>query len=369
MHRARPQIAPTSPPPPALVDPLLTWFTSHARPLPWRRTRDPYAIWISEIMLQQTQVDAVIPYYERWMRRLPTLASLANAPPALPLKLWAGLGYYRRVRHLHAAARLVLAQFGGRFPRDYHKVLELPGIGHYTAGAICSIAFNQPAPILDGNVMRVLTRLFALPGDPRSQPLNARLWAISQSLVDVATRLEPARSRPCGRLNQALMELGALICTPRMPRCAECPLHRHCLAARSGQPTAFPNPRLRPTPIDRRFVVFLIRHDSHILVRRQLESEWNAGLWGFPAIEIGNEPADPTALLRHHLRTHAVHCSSLGQVRHSITRYRLLLDVHQFVVDAPPRLQRDGHRWCRPANLRKLAFAAAHQKILRLARL
>jgi A/G-specific adenine glycosylase len=366
VHRAQPQIAPTSPPHPALIDPLLTWFTSHARPLPWRRTRDPYAIWISEIMLQQTQVDAVIPYYERWMRRLPTLASLANAPPALPLKLWAGLGYYRRVRHLHAAARLVLTQSEGRFPHDYHKVLELPGIGHYTAGAICSIAFNQPTPILDGNVMRVLTRLFALPGDPRAQPLNAILWEFSKSLVESAAIHGTPRSRPCGRLNQALMELGALVCTPKSPHCNVCPLQTLCLAFRMGHPTSFPSSRFRATTT-RRFAVFLLRHDSRILIRRQLKAEWNAGLWGFPAVEIEDESYDSDEICRRQLGVHPRPCTRLGQVRHAITRYRLLLDVHQADLDDQPRPARPGERWCRPENLTKFALAGAHRKILRLA--
>jgi A/G-specific adenine glycosylase len=352
-----------------LVECLLTWFRRHARPLPWRRTRDPYAIWISEIMLQQTQVDATVPYYTRWIRRLPTVADLADAPPALLLKLWAGLGYYRRVRLLQSAAGLIQHRFHGIFPKDYPDVLELPGVGRYTAGAICSIAFDQPTPVLDGNVMRVLTRLFALPGDPRSQPLNARLWEIAQSLVELASRARPARSRPCAQLNQALMELGALICIPRSPRCNVCPVQTLCLAAVQGRPTAFPSPRLRPPATVRRFAVFLVHHASHVLVRRQLASEWNTGLWGFPAIEIADAPSEPTELLRCLLGIRAVHRASLGQVRHSITRYRLLLDVHEFEVVGAPCANKEGERWCRPTNLRKLAFAAAHRKILRLAKL
>jgi A/G-specific adenine glycosylase len=369
VHPAPSGKAPAPPSTPRLVACLLDWFSRHARPLPWRRTHDPYAIWISEIMLQQTQVDAAIPYYERWIRRLPTVADVAAAPHSLLLGLWAGLGYYRRVRHLHSAARLIQDRFQGIFPENYPDVLDLPGIGRYTAGAICSIAFNRPTPVLDGNVMRVLTRLFALPGDPRAQPLNARLWKISQSLVELASGARPARTRPCGQLNQALMELGALICSPWSPRCSVCPLRKLCLAAKSGQPADFPSPRPRPITTIRRFAVLLLRHRSQFLVRRQRESDWNAGLWGFPAFEIGPEPADPGALLLQHFGMRATQFTSLGQVRHSITRYRLLLDVHAAELDDRPPTDCVDNRWCRPASLRKLPFAAAHRKILQLAKL
>src|SRR6266404_472584 len=157
-----------------LVPRLLDWFAHHARDLPWRRTRDPYAIWISEIMLQQTQVKTVLPYWEHWMRELPTIASLAKAKPEKLLKLWEGLGYYRRVRNLHDAARLIVKQQAGQFPQHFEEVLALPGVGRYTAGATCSIAFNQPTPILDGNVIRVLTRAFGIAGNPKEKKTNAR---------------------------------------------------------------------------------------------------------------------------------------------------------------------------------------------------
>jgi A/G-specific adenine glycosylase len=161
----------------------IRWFDQHARDLPWRRTRDPYAVWISEIMLQQTQVKTVIPYYERWMRALPTVGDFARARPERVLKLWEGLGYYRRVRLAQAAARLIMEKHAGRFPESFDEVLALPGVGRYTAGAICSIAFNQPAPILDGNVIRVLSRLLGIAGDPRSKTVNAKLWRAAEELV------------------------------------------------------------------------------------------------------------------------------------------------------------------------------------------
>jgi A/G-specific adenine glycosylase len=166
-----------------LVPLLLRWFERKARDLPWRRTRHPYAIWISEVMLQQTQVKTVLPYWQRWMRKLPTIEALAKARPEKIHKLWEGLGYYSRVRNLHQAAKRILEQHGGRFPGRFDDVLALPGIGRYTAGAICSIAFNQPSPILDGNVIRVLTRIFGIATNPREKQTNALLWNLAGSLV------------------------------------------------------------------------------------------------------------------------------------------------------------------------------------------
>ena len=177
-----------------IVQKLLAWFARNARPLPWRRTRDPYAIWVSEIMLQQTQVKTVLPYWERWMRALPNLAALAKAKPHTLHKLWEGLGYYTRVRNLQRAARLIVEQHGGQVPKDFEALLALPGIGRYTAGAICSIAFDQPQPILDGNVIRVLTRLCGIAGDPRGRKTNARLWQLAKELVLLAAETDARRS-------------------------------------------------------------------------------------------------------------------------------------------------------------------------------
>ena len=168
---------------------LLAWFAQNARDLPWRRTRDPYAIWVSEIMLQQTQVKTVLPYWERWMRALPNLAVVAKAKPPILHKLWEGLGYYTRVRNLHRAAQLIMVQHDGHFPRDFEDVLALPGIGRYTAGAICSIAYNEVRPILDGNVMRVLTRCYGIAGNPRERKVNARLWQLAEELVQQAAEI------------------------------------------------------------------------------------------------------------------------------------------------------------------------------------
>ena len=276
-----------------LVPLLLNWFSANARDLPWRRTRDPYAIWVSEIMLQQTQVKTVIPYWERWLRELPTLKAVANASPDKIHKLWEGLGYYTRARNLQKAARQIVAQQSAdsksrrrrgneaqtskkietphvvsyKFPENFDDVLALPGIGRYTAGAICSIAFNQPTPILDGNVIRVLTRIFGIAENPKEKETNARLWKLAAELVATAVKHHTPRSSRreeahseignrqslltsaatktgnCSALNQSLMELGALVCTPRNPQCAICPAKKLCVAFRENRVERIAEPR------------------------------------------------------------------------------------------------------------------------------
>jgi len=237
---------------------IVRWFSAHQRDLPWRRTRDPYAIWISEIMLQQTQVKTVIPYFERWMRELPTVTAFAKAKPERVLKLWEGLGYYRRARHAQKAAQLIVRDFGGQFPEKFEDVLALPGIGRYTAGAICSLAFNAPTPILDGNVIRVLTRVYGVTGNPRDKKVNAELWSLAESLV--------AAAQDRSSLNQGLMELGALVCAPRDPKCEVCPVRDLCDARRTNRVHLLPMLDKRPAATRRRFAAFIVRKDNRFLV-------------------------------------------------------------------------------------------------------
>ncbi|HEV2695721.1 MAG TPA: A/G-specific adenine glycosylase, partial [Verrucomicrobiae bacterium] len=237
-----------------LVPRLLDWFAVNARDLPWRRTHDPYAVWISEIMLQQTQVKTVIPFWNRWMTELPAIADAANVNPDKLHKLWEGLGYYTRVRNLQKAAQSIVANHGGKFPETFDEVLALTGIGQYTAGAICSIAFNQPTPILDGNVIRVLTRVFGIAENPKEKATNARLWQLAEELVTCAKDVKTAKSFPpaspwpelreanaCSFLNQSLMELGALVCIPRSPQCLLCPVQKLCIAFKEGRTEELPN--------------------------------------------------------------------------------------------------------------------------------
>jgi A/G-specific adenine glycosylase len=220
---------------------LLGWYLVHRRDLPWRRTRDPYAVWVSEVMLQQTRVDTVVPFHARFLQRFPTVEALARAPETEVLAVWSGLGYYRRARLLHAGARAVLAAHEGRVPDTFEALRALPGVGDYTAGAIGSIAFGLRVPVVDGNVERVLTRLHALPGDPSAPPTKGVLRALAARYAE-----HPAP----GEVNQALMELGATVCAPTSPRCLLCPLGPGCQARARGEPERFPErpPRAPPRP-------------------------------------------------------------------------------------------------------------------------
>lgn len=253
---------------------LLAWFAVARRPLPWRTRRDAYSTWVSEVMLQQTQVATVVPYFERWMRTYPSVAALARANEQDVLRLWEGLGYYSRARSLLTGARAMCENFAGQVPSDLAELRSIPGIGRYTAGAIASIGHHKPAAILDGNVMRVLCRLRDLEGDPRKGDLNQLLWSLAEQLV---TNTNPSE------LNESLMELGATVCTPAKPNCTECPLRRQCKAFANHTVQLRPTPVRRATPTDQQVTIAIISCDERILVERQPAdaSRW-AGLWTFP---------------------------------------------------------------------------------------
>jgi A/G-specific adenine glycosylase len=362
-----------------IVQKLLVWFARDARPLPWRHTRDPYAIWISEIMLQQTQVKTVLPYWERWMRTLPNLVALAKAKPQTLHKLWEGLGYYTRVRNLQRAARLMVKQHGGRVPDDFDALLALPGIGRYTAGAICSIAFDQPQPILDGNVIRVLARLRGIAGDPRERKPNARLWQLAEELVRRAAetdariiasphalRVRHHLSRSCSQFNQSLMELGALVCTPRQPRCGVCPIVKHCVALRQGRVHQLPGLSRRVHATPRRFVAFVAQSRGLFFVRQRPAGVVNAHLWEFPNLELSPDDSDLKRAACHALGVRPRTLEPLGTIKHSITRYRITLEAYR-VMDRPAaRIPPETPgRWFRHNRLKQLAFTSAHKQILR----
>ncbi|MEE9216871.1 MAG: A/G-specific adenine glycosylase [Anaerolineales bacterium] len=269
-----------------LSDNLLAWYAEHGRDLPWRRTRDPYSIWVSEIMLQQTQVETVLPYYARFMTRYPTTEALAEAPLEEVLKVWEGLGYYARARNLHRASRIVVDHFDGDLPASEQELAALPGIGRYTADALGAIVFHRDTLALEGNLRRVLTRLFDLHMDPRRPEGERELRQRGMTIL------------PAGRaseFNQALMDLGALVCTPRSPACDACPLAADCLAFQNGTQEELPNRQPRgPLPL-RQAVAAVIQEGEKLLIFRRPESGLLGGLWGFPSgyIETGesNQPA------------------------------------------------------------------------------
>lgn len=321
-------------------------------------------------MLQQTQVKTVIPYWERWMRELPDVAVLAAAPEQRLLKLWEGLGYYTRVRNLQKAAQHIVATHAGRFPRDFDAVLALPGVGRYTAGAISSIAFNAPAPILDGNVIRVLTRLFAIGENPRDKATNEHLWQLAAALVKRATSFQLSAfsfqfllSGPCSALNQSLMELGATVCTPQNPQCLPCPVRAHCAAHREGRVNELPNLGPRATATSREFHTFVVERDGKLLVMQRTAGVVNAGLWEFPNLEVTNQHTAPATSLKQLLQVTA-RCEALCEVKHSITRYRITQRAFRVILKAKSSPEEERFHWLTLAELHRRPFTSAHKRIL-----
>jgi A/G-specific adenine glycosylase len=336
---------------------LLAWYDRNRRDLPWRRTRDPYAIWVSEIMLQQTRVETVLPYYDRFLARFPTVQALAEADVDEVLARWSGLGYYRRARSLHRAAATVVERHGGRFPDRFEEVLALPGIGRYTAGAILSIAHDRPHPVLDGNVKRVLARLFRL-AQPRPE---RRLW-------DLAERLVPP-SRP-GDFNQALMELGARICVPSSPSCAACPLARDCEAGRAGDPEAFPAPAPPPSRVDARWVAGVARRSGRLLLVRSLDRTVLRGLWEFPGAEPDPGEGEEATVAGGVSRSAGVTVrpeERLFALKHSIMNRSITAVVWRIRVEGSARGGGRGseRRWIRPRDLEGYPITGLTKKIVK----
>lgn len=345
---------------------LLEWFGANARDLPWRGTRDPYAIWISEVMLQQTQVKTVIPYWRRWMKELPAVRDLAGADLDTVHRLWAGLGYYTRARNLHRAAQAVETVHEGRLPGSVEELLSLPGIGRYTAGAIASIAWNQPAPILDGNVTRVLTRVLGISSNPAKREVNAKLWETAGALVRRAgaSAGNGEGSAPVhSHLNQALMELGALVCLPRaQARCDMCPLARLCVARRTHRVATIPALAPRVAVEQRLFAAFLVRNKGRFLLRQIPAGKVNAHLWEFPSVELSPNAEGPPSQeqIMSGLKLKLAGTTPVCTLKHSITRYRITLRAYSAVAE--PRSRRD-EKWLSAAQINTLALTSAHRKV------
>lgn len=330
---------------------LLGWYKKNARDLPWRHTRDPYSIWVSEIMLQQTQVKTVIPYYNRWIKKFPTVESLAIASQDEVLKSWAGLGYYRRARMLHDGAKYVVEKFNGTLPSQAEALLKIPGIGKYTAGAIASIAFDQPAPILDGNVIRILTRIFAIRSDTSAAKTLQKLWKISTSLVP--------KKNP-GDFNQAMMELGATICFPSQPDCAHCPVSKKCSAHSMGKETSFPVNSKKEKLSKLHHTALVIKHAGQILMQKQSSKSRWGGLWMFPFWEDSGRMKEETNF-------DTAKQKPLLKIRHGFTRYLIDLHVHTVSLKnkTPEWINRTNRKWIPLQKLSALALPSPHQKIRR----
>ncbi len=350
------RLRPSPPSPRRVAGLLLQHFRTHARDLPWRRTNDPYAIWVSEIMLQQTQVATVVPFFDRWMAALPNVASLAAASADRLLGLWAGLGYYARPRRMQEAARTLLERFPGRWPQTVEEWKSLPGIGDYTAGAICSIAFDQPAPAVDGNVGRVLSRLWGVKGAKGDRRHQRWAWQVASELVTAAALLRTDRQRNCADFNQALMELGALLCTPQRPRCGTCPLAGVCVARRLGNIERFTPATRRPAPLKRCLRVWIVRRRGRVLVRPESGHGWNRGLWQFPTEDLTQEPAASEGHAPSGYR-------SLFRIPHAITRYRFQVEVVEALTCPTHVLACNPGKWLPASRIPDLPLSGLHRKI------
>jgi A/G-specific adenine glycosylase len=315
---------------------LLRWYDAGHRDLPWRRTQDPYRIWVSEIMLQQTRSEAVIPYYERFLQRFPDAATLARASESDVLACWSGLGYYSRARNLHKAARLV----ADGFPSTHDALLDLPGVGDYTAAAVASIAFGLPHAVLDGNVMRVIARVTNDASDIGAGRTRTRFQQIAQQWLD--------RQR-AGAFNQALMELGAMVCLPRTPRCGICPLKADCLARREGRAAELPVKLRKTAPVKMEEALVIVERRGRVLMRqRTADSKRLASFWELPLLHQLPSLRD---------------AQMVGDFRHTITHHHYLITVHTgSVTRALPPL-----RWIPIADLHSLPLSTASKKALKLA--
>jgi A/G-specific adenine glycosylase len=339
---------------------LLDWYAREKRNLPWRRTRDPYRIWVSEIMLQQTQVETVIPFYRRFMKAFPTIRDLANSSSADVLKIWENMGYYARARNLRAAARDVVARFDGKFPVTREAILSLPGIGPYTAGAIMSIAFGKPETAVDGNVCRVFSRLFAIE-EPVDKPSARKL------IKDIAQDLLPAGK--AGDFNQALMDLGATLCIPKGPSCGRCPVADLCMARSKGLQNMLPAKSKKRTQPHKEAAAAVIRRGGKLLVVQRPEKGLLGGLWKLPGgFRVDGEGLHPG--LARHVREEVGIEIGIGEevasVDHVYTHFRVT--IHAFrchpLNGARPARNRAGWRWMDEEEISRAAFSKADRKIL-----
>jgi len=341
---------------------LLNWYSQNARDLPWRKDPQPYPVWVSEIMLQQTRVETAIPYFERWMKRFPTLAALASASQQQVLAAWEGLGYYGRARNLQRAAQIVMDEYGGDLPASRVELSKLPGIGRYTAGAISSIAFGLDAAALDGNIRRVLARLFDVSEPARSPAGEKRLWELAEIHL------------PHGRAaeyNQALMDLGAMICTPRQPDCKRCPLHLDCLALARGTTEERPALQKRqPTP---HYIVTaaVIWREGNVLITQRPANGLLGGLWEFPGGK--QQPGEDLARclqreIREELETEIQVGAELGVYRHAYTHFKVTLHAFRCCLEnggQPRPIQVQDLRWVAPGELENYPMGKIDRQISR----
>ena len=344
---------------------LIGWFEQHKADLPWRRRQDPYAIWLSEIMLQQTQVASVIPYYEQFLRQFPTVEALAAAPLDAVLKRWEGLGYYSRARHLHQAAQILVGQFEGVFPADPLVLRGLPGIGRYTAGAIASLAFGVDVPVVDGNVIRVLTRLFDVSDDVAQTATQNTLWALAEQILPIGQ---------AGPWNEGLMELGRRICTPKTPDCPTCPVAAFCLSRQNATQLKRPVKAAKPrTPHYDVTAAVIRREDGALLIAQRPPNGMLGGLWEFPGGKREAGESLPDCLRREIEEELALEIEvgvQIGTVKHAYSHFRITLYAFacRYLGGEPQTIGCAAWTWTSLAELDRYAFPVTDQKIIAMLR-
>ncbi|WP_459616795.1 A/G-specific adenine glycosylase [Bordetella sp. 2513F-2] len=336
---------------------IVAWQRTHGRHgLPWQGTADPYRIWLSEIMLQQTQVATVIPYYQRFLARFPDVAALAAASQEEVMPYWAGLGYYARARNLHRCAREIMERWQGRFPPDAERIATLPGIGRSTAAAIAAFAYGERSPILDGNVKRVFARHFGIEGDPARRAVDQRLWGLAQAQVDAAPGLDMAA------YTQGLMDLGATLCTRGKPACQACPVAETCIARRDGRQLELPTPKARKAVPERETAMLVLAHEGALLLQQRPSPGIWGGLWSLPEFESG---AEPLAAVRA-LGLEPLAPCRLAGFSHTFTHFRLHVQPWYVPVKTPPALRDSARaeRWVGVQELAAVALPAPVKKLL-----
>ena len=340
-------------------DAVLAWYHQHGRKhLPWQQNITPYRVWVSEIMLQQTQVSTVIPYFERFMQSFPDVTALAAASQDDVLHHWTGLGYYARGRNLHACAQIISAKYDGEFPQNVDALTELPGIGRSTAGAIASISMGIRAPILDGNVKRVLTRFYAIEGWPGTTTVQNALWQVAEDLTPVHSHRE---------YTQAMMDLGATLCTRSKPACGICPLQPDCAGLKIGKPTQFPNSKPKKEKPEKHTVLLMIEapDGTLLLLQRPQQGIWG-GLWSFPEVK---QPDDAIAWVKSHLGLEYKQAELLPSFRHTFSHYHLHIQpLHIQLEQLATAVGEHNDHWYNPDNPSALGLAAPVKELLQALR-
>lgn len=336
------------------IDALAAWFNKNKRSFPWRETKDPYRIWVSEVMLQQTQAQVVVPYYERWMEKFPTIAALASATNDEVVKAWEGLGYYSRVRNLRLGAQEIVRRFQGIVPDTKEELLSIPGIGEYTAGAILSFAFLQSSPAIDGNVIRVICRYFSIKGE-------VSLASSKREIRKAVEELLPEKNSHI--ISEGLIELGATVCRKK-PLCEQCPVRKGCLAYRNGEEEELPFLKKRAETLYLNRMVFIIEREGHLIIKKETERKVMQDLFSFPSFDLkdGEAVSSPVGLLREVFGIEGEFISFLREETHTYTKYRVTL--RPVLVRIKSGALPIGFQWVSLGQLSSLPFSSGYRRVI-----